>query len=197
MLSAAFQQVTQRDAWHAIHTRHQHEKIVATILRNKGFEVFLPLYQAAHRWKDRTKQLSLPLFPTYLFLWGGLDRQVEVLKTFGVHRFVGFGGGPYAIPQEEIEGVQRAVSTTLRVEPHPFLRCGNRVRIRNGSLTGIEGILVRKKKMFRLVLAVEILNRAIALEVDVTAVEKISGEENPAGQNFRASRRVGCSPSSY
>ncbi len=67
--------------WHVLYTRHQHEKPVARILSSKGHEVFLPLYAAAHRWKDRTKHLCLPLFPSYVFIRGGMDSQLQVLST--------------------------------------------------------------------------------------------------------------------
>ena len=166
-------------AWYAIYTRHQHEKAVANMLTNKGFEVFLPLYLVGHQWKDRTKQLSLPLFPTYVFLWSCLERRIDVLKTPGVYQFVAFGGMPCAIPTEEIESVRRAVASALSIEPHPFLKCGDRVRIKSGSLAGVEGILVRKKNLFRLVLSVGLLNRAVALEVDVTNVEKLAKQGSP------------------
>jgi transcription antitermination factor NusG len=160
-------------AWYAIYTRHQHEKSIANMLTSKGFEVFLPLYEAGRQWKDRTKRLQLPLFPSYVFLLTCLDRRVEVLKTPGVCQFVGVTGVPSAVSMEEIESVRRAVDTQLRVEPHPFLKCGDRVRIKTGPLLGLEGILVRKKNLFRLVLSIELLNRALAMEVDVTTVEKI------------------------
>ena len=182
--------------WYALYTRHQHEKAVANILSNKGFEVFLPLYTAAHRWKDRTKQLSLPLFPSYVFLWSCLDRRLDVLTTPGVHDFVGWGGRPAPIPQTEIEAVRRTVETALRVEPHPFLRCGDRVRVRHGSLAGIEGILVRKKGLFRLVLSVEMLAKSVAVEMDVSAVERVPARNTETTSywlrtNVREMRRVG------
>lgn len=161
-------------AWYAIYTRHQHEKSIANMLTNKGFEVFLPLYLVGHRWKDRTKQVSLPLFPTYVFLWSCQARRIDVLKTPGVYQFVGSCGMPSAIPEEEIESVRRAVISTLNIEPHPFLKCGDRVRVKSGALAGMEGMLVRKKNLFRLVVSVELLNRAIAMEVDVTTVEKLA-----------------------
>src|SRR6516225_1984557 len=161
-------------AWYAIHTNYQHEKAVARILTQKGFDTFLPLYQTAHRWKDRTKQLSLPLFPCYVFIRGGLDRRLQVLETPGVHGFVGWSGRAAPIPEEEIAGVLRMIESSLKVEPHPFLRCGDWVRVRSGPLEGIEGILVRKKNLFRLVLSVEMLQKSVAVEVGVTAVESVT-----------------------
>jgi transcription antitermination factor NusG len=161
-------------SWYALHTNFQHEKMVARILTQKGFEVFLPLYDVAHRWKDRTKQLSLPLFPCYVFIQGGLDRRLQILGTPGVHGFVGWSGWAAPIPEEEIDAVLRMMESSLKVEPYPFLKCGDRVRVKSGPLEGIEGILVRKKNLFRLVLSVEMLQKSVAVEVDVTAVEGVT-----------------------
>ena len=160
--------------WYALHTNYQHEKAVARILTQKRFDIFLPLYDVAHRWKDRTKQLSLPLFPCYVFIQGGLDRRLEVLNTPGVFGFVGWSGRAAAIPEAEIEAVLRMIESSLKVEPHPFLKCGDWVRVKSGPLQGIEGILVRKKNLFRLVLSVEMLQKSVAVEVDVTAVESVT-----------------------
>jgi transcription antitermination factor NusG len=160
--------------WYALHTRHQHEKAVAQILSNKGFEIFLPLYTVAHRWQDRTKRLSLPLFPCYVLLRGELEHRLQILTTPGVHTIVGWAGRPAVIPQAEIDAVRLVVESSLRVEPHPFLKCGDWVRVRSGPLQGLEGILTRKKNLFRLVLSVELLGRSAAVEVDVHMVERVA-----------------------
>ncbi len=160
--------------WYALHTRHQHEKAIAEMLARKQFSVFLPLYTATRQWKDRTKEISLPLFPCYLFIRGGLDRRLAVLTTPGIHGFVGWGGKTAVIPEDEIDAVRRLVEGDYRVEPHPFLRCGDWVRIKSGPLMGIEGILVRKKNVFRLVLSVEILGKSASVEVDSSTVESIN-----------------------
>jgi transcription antitermination factor NusG len=159
--------------WCAIYTRHQHEKAIAHILSAKGLEVFLPLYNATRRWKDRTMHLLLPLFPCYLFLRGMQERRLEVMTTPGIVSVLGINGEPAAIPESEIESVRRVVEWGNRVEPYPFLRCGDRVRVISGPLQGLEGILVRKKSFYRLVLSVEILERSAAVEVDVSTVERI------------------------
>jgi len=160
--------------WHALYTRFQHEKVVARILSNKRFEVFLPLYFAVHQWKDRVKGLSLPLFPCYVFVRGGLARRLEIVTTPGVCDFVGITGKPSAIPESEIEAVRRVIEKSRGVEPHPFLDCGDRVRVKSGPLEGIEGTLVRKKNSFRLVLSVELLQKSVAVELDVATVERAS-----------------------
>src|SRR4029077_10160466 len=160
-------------AWHALYTRHKHEKAIALALSNKGFEVFLPLYSATHRWKDRNKQLLLPLFPCYVFLHGGLDRQLCIMTTPGIHMLITSGGRPAAVPDEQISAVRHLVEKTQRVEPHPFLESGDRVRVKSGPLMGVEGFLVRKKNLFRLVVSVEILGKSAATEVDASAVERV------------------------
>jgi len=160
--------------WYAIYTRHQHEKMVAQILTSKGFEAFLPLYATSHRWKDRTKALSLPLFPCYVFLKGGIERRLQIITTPGIYGLVSSGGQPAAIPTFEIEAIRRVVESGARMETHPFLKCGNWVRVKCGPLAGIEGILVRKKNVSRLVLSVEILGTAAAMEVAAFQVEAVT-----------------------
>src|SRR5712691_8999582 len=162
--------------WHAIYTRHQHDKMVAQILTTKGFDVFLPLYAAAHCWKGRTKVLWLPLFPCYVFLKGGLDRRLDVLTTPGIHALVSSGGQPAAIPAIEMEAIRLARVSNARVEPHPFLKCGEQVRVKCGPLAAVEGILVRKKNVYRLVLSVEMLGKAVAVEVDAFHVERLNSK---------------------
>jgi transcription antitermination factor NusG len=162
--------------WHAVYTRHQHEKTVARILTLKGFETFLPLYRESRLWQDRAKLLSLPLFPCYVFLKGGLERRLDIATTPGIHAFVLSAGQPASIPAGEIEAIRRGVEGGARVEPHPFLKSGDCVRVKSGPLKGIQGILVRKKSLYRLVLSVGMLGKAAAVEVDAAQVEPLNGK---------------------
>ena len=163
--------------WYALYTRHQHEKCVHQVLTGKGFEAFLPLYTTAHKWKDRVKRVSLPLFPCYVFLRGPLSQWLPVLATPGVHTVVGFGGEPARISSVEIEAVRRVVESSVKVEPHPFLRCGDRVRVTAGPLRGLEGLLLRKKNWCKLLLSVEMLQRSVAVEVNAAMVERVGGRD--------------------
>jgi transcription antitermination factor NusG len=158
-------------SWWAIYTRHQHEKVVAQVLSTKGFQVFLPLYESVRRWKDRNKTLAMPLFPCYVFVRGGLGRKLQVLTTPGVHTILYNGDKIAMIPNLEIEAIRRAATTPTQVQPHPFLKCGERVRVKRGSLEGVCGILVRKKSLFRLVLSVDMLAQSVAVEIDAADVE--------------------------
>jgi len=159
--------------WWALYTRHQHEKTVAEVLMGKGFDVFLPVYESVRRWKDRRKVLTLPLFPGYVFVRGKPARRLHVLTTPGVHMILCRGEETATIPEEEIESIRRTVSGNFVVEPHPFLKCGERVRVIRGSLGGVEGILIRKKNVFRLILSVDMLAQSVAVEIDAADVEPV------------------------
>jgi transcription antitermination factor NusG len=163
-----------RGPWCALHTRHQHEGTVARILATKGVEVFLPTYRTVHRWKDRKKQLELPLFPGYLFFTYESERRIQVLSTPGVHTILTSGvNTPAEIPPEEILAIRRAVESPLRVEPHPYWKGGDVVRIKSGPLEGLEGVVSRSKDAFRVVLSVEMLGKSAAVEVDAGSVERV------------------------
>src|SRR5271170_7588174 len=164
-------EMQEDSAWWVLYTRHQHEKTVAEMLSAKGFEVFLPLYESIRRWKDRSKMLTLPLFPCYVFVRGGLNRRLQVVTTPGVHMILFHGEHVAIIPEAEIVAIRKAVEGPFRVEPHPFLKCGERVRVTRGSLEGVEGVLVRKKNLYRLVLSVDMMAKSVAVEIDATDVE--------------------------
>jgi transcription antitermination factor NusG len=155
------------------------------MLEAKDFEVFLPLYKSIRRWSDRKMVVTLPLFPCYVFLRGGLHRRLDVVSTPGVHMILFHGERVAIIPDAEMHAIRKAVDGPSRIEPHPFLKCGERVRVIRGSLEGVEGILVRKKNVYRLVLSVDMMAQSVAVEIDASDVEPVSatrpGEGYPVG----------------
>ena len=162
-----------RNNWYALFTRHQHEKSVAHALTLKGFNVYLPLYRSVRRWQDRVKHLWLPLFTCYVFLCDGMDRQLQVLTTPGLLQIVGSAGRPAIVPPDQLDSVRQMVESPFRVEPHPFLSSGDRVRVMSGPLFGLEGILSRTKSATRLVISMEMLGQSAAVEIDAAQVEKV------------------------
>jgi len=160
-------------SWYALFTRHQHEKSVALALSNKCHEVYLPLYRSDRQWQDRAKQLWLPLFPCYVFIREGMDRRLQILTTPGIIHIVGWDGHPEIVPQAQLDAVRQIVESRFVVESHPYLQCGDRVRVKTGPLMGLEGILTRKKGVARLVVSMEMLGRSAAVEIDVLNVERI------------------------
>ncbi len=193
MLTSADVDIPMREdsAWWALYTRHQHEKAVAEVLSMKGFEVFLPLYESIRRWKDRSKVLSLPLFPCYVFVRGGLHRRLQVVTTPGVYTILCNGERFAIIPDSDIESIRKTVEGPFRVEPHPFLKCGERVRVIRGSLEGVEGVLVRKKNLYRLVLSVNMLAQSVSVEIDGSDVEPVAPRGLASGIQAGQSAGVG------
>jgi transcription antitermination factor NusG len=163
----------EEPCWWAVYTRHQHEKTVAKMLSGKGLDVFLPLYESTRHWKDRNKQLSLPLFPCYLFVRGGHDRRLQVVTTPGVHMVLTNGERIAMVPEAEIRAIRMAVEAAVHVVPHPFLKCGQRVRVKRGPLEGVEGILARKGNQDRLILSVEMLAQSVGVEIGASDVEPV------------------------
>jgi transcription antitermination factor NusG len=164
-----------KPAWYAVYTKHQHEKSAKVILEGKGFEVLLPLYQTARRWKDRRQTVTMPIFPAYLFLRTRLERKVDVLRTPGIFWFVETAGQPSVVPEGDIELIARISENPDRAAPHRYLRTGERVRVCSGPLRGIEGILSRTRNHWRVVVAVDLLRQSAAVEVDADTVEPVAG----------------------
>jgi transcription antitermination factor NusG len=167
---APFLDETAEARWYAVYTCARHEKRVAEQMERRRLNGFVPVYRATHRWKDRRKEVILALFPSYVFVHVALQDRVRVLEIPGVVNIVGSQGKPIPLPEEEIEPF-RCASGSVRMEPHPYLRTGLRVRLRRGPMTGLEGILLRRKEGLRLVVSIEILMRSVAVEVGESDVE--------------------------
>lgn len=157
--------------WFVLKVKPQHEKVVAEQLRMKSLEGYVPLYRSERLWSDRVKTLDLPLFPRYVFSRFSFDDRLRVLSISSVVSLVGFGGTPCPVSDHEIERVRSMVRSGLPLLPWPLLRAGQHVRICAGSLSGIEGILVRQKSACRVVVNVELLQRAVAVEIERKLVE--------------------------
>jgi transcription termination/antitermination protein NusG len=159
--------------WYAAYTSANHEKRVAEQMGVREVEHFLPLYASVRRWKDRRVTLERPLFPGYVFVRMALRERLCVQQIPGVARLVGFDGTPAALPDEEIEALRRSLASGVRAEPHPLLTVGRHVRVTNGPMAGLQGILRRRKSNARLVVSVELIKRAMAVEIDEADVEPV------------------------
>ena len=175
-----FEDKSGEACWYAIHTRSNYEQRVAGELARKGFESFLPAYHETHQWQDRKKIVAVPLFPGYVFVRFADSQglRMPVLHTTGVVRILGTGGVIEAVPDEEIDAVQRLLNSNVRCHAHPFLREGVRVRVKRGALQDLEGTLVRFKNQARLVISVALIAQSVAAEVDIRDVEPV-GNSRP------------------
>src|SRR6202050_1743950 len=159
--------------WYAVSVRPRHENVVTRHLEHQGLNYFLPVYRSVRRWKDRRKELDMALFPGYVFGSLNLRDRLGVLRAPGVVQFVSFQGQPVALPDSEIRALESGLSAGLRPQPHPYLRQGKKVRVKSGPLVDAEGIMIRRKEGFRLVLSIDLLMRSVMLEVDEADVEPL------------------------
>jgi transcription antitermination factor NusG len=166
--------------WYAAYTTPRHEKHVAELLAERGIETFLPLYRTVRQWKKSCPiLLQLPLFPCYLFVRVRRSARGSVLSMPGVLSIVGSPKEPWPLAHFEIEAL-RFGAQMGKIEPHPYLKVGERVRITTGSMAGVEGILVRKRNQFRFVLTLDAIMRSVAVEVDGNDLEPVDQPANAA-----------------
>ncbi|MBI1791634.1 MAG: UpxY family transcription antiterminator [Acidobacteria bacterium] len=159
--------------WYALTVRPRHERTASQYLRNKGLEEFAPVYRVRRRWSDRFQDVEMHLFPGYIFSRFSYEERLQVLGTPGITSIVGFAKTPAPVPDLEVTAIQAMLRSGRRVEPWPYLRAGDRVRIEEGCLEGLCGTLVREKDEWRVVVNVEILQRSVAVEIDRGAVAQV------------------------
>jgi len=167
--------IVHREAkdWYALQTRPRHEKIVVQRLTERGVETFLPIVHEVHRWSDRKKTVQMPLFSCYVFARFAPNRteRLRVLRVGGVFGLVGSAGEGTPIPESQIDAVRTLLAGAHQWSSHPFLKVGQRVRIRSGALDGMEGVLVSRNGSHTLVISVDAIQRSLAVRVEGYQVE--------------------------
>jgi transcription antitermination factor NusG len=161
--------------WYALHTRARHEKAIERRLREQGMETFVPTTMQVHRWSDRKKKVEVPLFNCYVFLRCALsaeDRK-RVYQVESVHGFVGARGTALPIPDEQIESIQKILAGTAPWRSHPFLKVGQRVRVRGGAMDGVEGVFLSENGDHSLIISIEAIQRSMAVRIDGYDVEPV------------------------
>jgi len=156
--------------WYAVYTNANHEKRVTQQLEKRSIEHLLPLYESVRRWKDRRVRLQMPLFPGYVFVRLALRDRLQLLQVPGIVQLVSFSGRPAPLPEEDIRAIQNCLGHGRQVEPHPYMQAGRRVRVKNGPLQGLEGIILRRKNKTRFVLSFELIMRSVAVEINETDI---------------------------
>ena len=160
--------------WYALRVRPRFEKVVSRNLQGKGYEDFLPLFKRRSQWSDRIKEIELPLFPGYVFCKFNVLNRLPVLMIPGVTAVVQIGKTPIPVEEHEIKSLQAAITSGGYYEPWPFPECGQRVRVEYGSLAGTEGTVLMVKNSYRLVISVNLLQRAVAVEIDRDCLKLLS-----------------------
>ncbi|MBI3668285.1 MAG: UpxY family transcription antiterminator [Acidobacteria bacterium] len=167
--------------WYALQTQPRHEKKVAAQLVKKHVDTFLPLVSESHRWSDRQKIIQVPLFPSYAFVRvaSTAEARLAVLRTPGVLRFLGSPGEDHSVPDKQIEDIRSILAQRVSCTLYPFLRVGQRVRIRGGSLDGIEGLLVALEGARGMVISVDSILQSIAIRVEGYDLEVLAPPAGP------------------
>ena len=160
----------QAAQWYALRTRSRHEKAVRDQLDKQGIEPLLPTVKRLSQWKDRKKEIEVPLFSGYCFVRFAQQDKLPVQKVSGVVEIVGSSGRPEPIPDAEIDALKMLMDSVLPYDPHPYLHEGMTVEVVRGPLQGVHGILLRKDKRHRLVIGVRLIQQAAAVEIDVRDV---------------------------
>lgn len=160
--------------WFAVHTRSRHEKQVDSFLKEKRIDSFLPIIKILSRRRDRKVFVDVPLFPGYLFVNIPLDNIFDVTSTRGVVRVIGADPFmPTAIPEKQVNDIKILVNSNVKLDSYKYLQSGTRIRVKAGPLMGIEGILLKRKANYRVVVSVDMLQRATAAEVSIADIESI------------------------
>lgn len=162
--------------WYAVQTRARNEKVIAERLQEQGLTTFLPLVTEIRTWSDRKKKVELPLFSCYVFVklvFGNSEARMRVYRTNGVFGIVSMRGEAIPIPEEQIEALRTVVTQKISWSVHPFLKIGQRVRIRGGSLEGVEGVLLSRDGDRTLIISVDAIQRSLAVRVEGYDVEAL------------------------
>jgi transcription antitermination factor NusG len=187
--------MTKSHAWFALTARPRHEKVVAENLLSKGLESFVPLYRTRRQWTDRVQTVDLPLFPGYVFCRFAYTSRLPVLNTPGVTSVVGFSDVPTPVADDEISRIRAVQASGLPLQPWPYVRVGQRARIERGALAGLEGVLIREKDALRVVVCVELLRRAVAVEIDRDIIRAVEGAEYASMAHVYLTNQAGASVS--
>lgn len=160
--------------WFAVQTRYRFEKKVVAQLNHKSCEVYLPLLTEQHKWSDRQKVVTIPLFPGYAFVHidQSCDARQTVLQTAGLIGFVAFGGAVVAVPPKQIEDLRLLLQKKGPFSLHAFVRDGQSVRIRGGCLDGLEGVLMQHEKG-KLLISIESIQRSLAIGIEGYELELV------------------------
>jgi len=174
------------ERWFAVRVKSRCEKAVAQMAKGRALHAFLPLYRRRQRWSDRQQEVEFPLFPGYLFCRVNPERRLPLVTIPGVVHIVGIGKTPVPVDDAEIGAIQAAVESGLSTEPWPFLEVGDRVRLENGPLTGLEGVLVGADKRQRIVVSVTLLRRSVAVTIERDWVRPLDRDGRDVPAEFRS-----------
>ena len=165
-----------RMKWYAVHVRSRHEFRVSSRLAESGIEAFIPVVERLQKWADRKKLVEFPLFPGYIFVHipNAYDNILAVLKKQGVVRFLGMvPGQPEPVPDEQVDSLKKLITLKNEIDPYPYLKQGQQVKVKRGALKGAVGILTEKAGQHLFVVSIDILQQGVSIKIDASDIETL------------------------
>lgn len=170
-------EMTETERWYACYTRARHEKQVERLLRERGFESFLPMVRRTSQWKDRRKEVEWPLFPSYVFTRFAIPESHRVLTTPGVAMLVTMDGRPAPVEDDELANIRLFTAAldkgAVKSQPAPFFAKGQWVEVTSGPLTGVKGVVVEQRKRRRVVIGLRALGQGMEVDIEAATLKPV------------------------
>jgi len=171
------------EKWIAVYTKSRHEKVVIQELENKNIEAYCPIFKERRQWSDRKRWVEFPLFRSYVFAKIELKNSLYILQAMGVHHIIKFQGNISIIPDEIIQNIKSIIDGCFTVEQVEYFVKGDEVIVVDGPLKGMEGIVVKIKNENKLVLKIEAIQQAIAVQIHPGYLKPKKKHVNPILQH--------------
>ena len=171
------------EKWIAVYTKSRHEKVVIQELENKNIESYCPIFKERRQWSDRKRWVEFPLFRSYVFAKIELKNSIYILQTMGVHHIIKFQGNISIIPNEIIQNIKSMIDGGFTVEQVEYFVKGDEVIVVDGPLKGMDGIVVKIKNENKLVLKIEVIQQAIAVQIHPGYLKPKKKHVNPILQH--------------
>ncbi len=158
-------------AWFVLHTKSRQEKKVVEVLEAVGVTAFLPLVTRRRAYAHRARVSGVPLFPCYVFMWGVREDAFGAIASKRAVKII--EAADQRALHHQLTQIHEAIERGAVLDPYPYLSVGRRVRVRSGSLKGVEGVIDERTRVDRLVLIVQALGQAVATEMDSSLLEPV------------------------
>ncbi len=162
--------------WVVLHTKSRNEKALAWDLQRLVLDYFLPLARVHRSHGGRRVEVQVPLFSGYVFLsCRDADDRQTVLLTNRVAKVIEVEDQVRL--KHELGQIYQALNTNRPINLYPRIERGSRCRVTAGSLKGVEGVVMRRGRTSRILLAVGLLGQSASLVIDAELLEPIERRE--------------------
>jgi transcription antitermination factor NusG len=157
--------------WFVAHVKPRREKKLVEYCARQSLPATLPCYDSAHKYRGKTVVFRKPLFPGYVFLRLRPEQKAAVRQNEHVANLLEVLDQQTF--QDQLDDILLALESKLGVRLAPTIGQGMRVRIKNGPLLGIEGLVETRYGMTTVLLRLDFINQAAAVKIDAQDLELI------------------------